>query len=238
MVDDLVAGVRDVTSREKLVRVPSRSALPGLQSRIPIDCDSFTCRRFIALSFDYTLRKVLNNFIVGIALPRNYSRNANITFIPEFNRDIRARNAVNLNSCGRSSGNGGYSGKPPPRKELICELYEGLTNGLGQMQIATQWNFCQLKVGRNGERANDYEKKCDEIDQSEAILEYLSGKNSRILSREMIPGSSWLVLARERAAKLLRRNQSKGFTADIDSFFYSFYFYFTLGIWRLILTIF
>ena len=86
---------------------------------------------------------------------------------------------VNFDTCDEP---GGYSdqaygyGAPPPRRDLICELYRGLTNRQGQMQIASNWTFCKYK-----ERAKNEQnaKVCDEIDQQEALLDYLSDRQGR-----------------------------------------------------------
>ena len=178
MEQRLLNGIRDIKS-DKVVRVK------GLTSRTPIDCYDATCRRFISLRYDYTLKKILhnqmrNNFVIGLALP-NRNRNANIAFVSQFNRNVRGKNLVNFQNCDQNE-NGedqmmdrgrrpNYSDDPVSRKSLICELYRGLTNRLGQMQIASSWNFCTVKERKF------QDGKCNNIDQTEALIQYLSGKH-------------------------------------------------------------
>ena len=89
---------------------------------------------------------------------------------------------VNFETCDQP---GGYSdqaygyGGPPPRRDLICELYRGLTNKQGQMQIAGNWTFCKYKdKAKNDLNRNRY-SVCDTIDQQEALLDYLSERQDR-----------------------------------------------------------
>ena len=173
MEEQLLNAVRDVKS-DKVVRVG------GLWSRSPIDCQGSNCRRFINLQYDYTLKKIGTNFIIGLALPR-LNRNANTTFINQFNRNMRIKQ---IDNCDEPDKNGGdqsrpnYSGDPVSRKSLICELYRGLTDQLNnQMEIASEWNFCSIKQNRG--------RKCDKIDQTEALIDYLSGTISDKVCRAL-----------------------------------------------------
>lgn len=163
-------GIRDAAN------TPDPITKTGLKPRHPIDCDSDSnCKRFIDLPYDYTLRRVSNQYILGIAQPRLY-KNANITFVSSpallFYKKQRLQGLIDVSKrCNiQSETRKPTAGDQATREQLVCELNEGLTNNQGQMQIANRWKYCSAKAGRSYD-----DQRCSDIDQAEAIFSYISG---------------------------------------------------------------
>ena len=160
---------------------PGVTNLKGLNPRHPIDCDTESnCKRFINLIYDYTLRRVSKQYILGIAQPRLY-KNANISFVSSpayyYIKKQRLKGLIDVaKQCGIESGsrrpNIGDTDDRVKPEQLICELNEGLTNNQGQMQIANKWKYCSVKS-----RQSYDDQRCTDINQVDAIFSYISGKS-------------------------------------------------------------
>jgi hypothetical protein len=95
MENKIVLALKDLTS-DNTIKVQ------GLVSRVPIDCIGSSCKRFIRQEYDYTLKKLQNKFVLGIAMPKMF-KNGNLTFSTQFNRNPRGKTYVDIDYCDNNS---------------------------------------------------------------------------------------------------------------------------------------
>lgn len=147
----------------------------GFEARRIIDCgsDKVSCRKLAVdtenVLTDYSFIGLNENFVLGIAQPR-LMKNGNLKFAQSTEKLLLPRNkmiseSVNLKQeCYKPLGNPGQQSN---RKQLICEFYNGVNSNA--LKLAGNWEFCKLQPLQY-----DDGQRCAPINQTEAILDYVS----------------------------------------------------------------